>query len=95
MKVLILILLVMTLNGCGLVPAYIRSQPDSLKVSNMMLYGGSKRMVKSDFGEPDSILTEDNIEIWTYHNREDGRSIEFYFDERGKIIRTYWGDKSK
>lgn len=52
----------------------------------MLLYGGSKNMVRSDWGEPDKKETlEDGTEAWTYNNRQDGRTFIFYFDRKGKL----------
>lgn len=86
MKKIIIMISILTLYGCGLMPAYRRSQPDFLKASNMLLYGGSKNMVRSDWGEPDKKETlEDGTEAWTYNNRQDGRTFIFYFDRKGKL----------
>lgn len=86
MKIIIIILSFYIISGCGLVPAYRRSQSDFQKASNMLLYGGSRNMVRSDWGEPDKKETlEDGREAWTYKNRQDGRTFIFYFDQKGKL----------
>ena len=86
-KVGLIIIIILTLYGCGLVPAYRRSQPDFQKASNMLLYGGSKNMVRSDWGEPDNVQTMgDGTEAWAYNNRQDGRTFIFYFDKKGKLL---------
>jgi len=90
-KISYILILVLLVSGCGLIPAYRRSLPDSQKVANMALYGGSKSRVKSDFGIPDEKREENELEIWVYHNREDGRTVEFSFDDRGRLVGTLWG----
>lgn len=53
----------------------------------MALYGGPKSRVRSDLGVPDEKCEENGLEIWTYYNREGGRTVEVFFDERGRLIR--------
>lgn len=87
MKNFIIMLAALALSGCGLIPAYRRAQPDYLKAANVVLYGGSKRVVRSDWGEPDKTeLLEDGTEMWTYNDRQDGRTFIFYFNKKGKLI---------
>lgn len=86
-----ILILVFLTSSCGLIPAYRRSMPDSQKVANMTLHGGSKSRVKSDFGVPDAIRQASGGEVWVYHNREGDRTIEFSFDDRGRLVRTVWG----
>jgi len=89
MRKIIITLIIFTFCGCGLVPAYRRSQPDFQKAANMLLSGGSKNMVRSDWGEPDKKeILEDGVEAWTYNNRQDGRTFIFYFDKKGRLIRA-------
>ena len=88
-KKIIIILIVASLTGCGLIPAYRRAQSDYSKTSYMLMAGGSKGMVKSDWGAPDRItVLEHGIEIWTYENRENGKTFIFYFNERGRFARV-------
>ena len=91
MKIIALFLAIILVSGCGLIPAYRRSLPDSQKVANMALYGGSKNRVKSDFGVPNEKREENGLEIWVYHNREGGRTVEFSFDDRGRLVGSLWG----
>ena len=89
MRTIALFFAVIFVSGCGLIPAYRRAQSDYLKTSHMMLYGGSKGMVKSDWGEPTQKVTfEDGSEAWIYENREDGKTFIFYFDKGGRLIRS-------
>ena len=89
MKKTLIILIIFSLAGCGLIPAYRRAQSDYTKTSSMLLYGGSKRMVKSDWGEPDEkTLLENGCEIWTYKNRDDGKTFVHYFDKKGRLVRV-------
>lgn len=75
--------------GCGLSTTYLRSQSDYQKVANIALYGGTKAYVLKVFGEPDSKEAfEDGSEQWVYNNREDGRTIKFVFDSKGKVQQT-------
>jgi len=91
MRLLITIILAVSISGCAFIPGYWSSLPDSQKVSNMMLHGGSKSRVRSGFGVPADTRLEGDREIWTYPNREGGRTIEFYFDLHGRLVRTLWG----
>ena len=82
-----IILAILASFGCGLMPVYRRAQPDYLKAANMLLYGGSKKMIQSDWGQPDKTeVLEDGVETWTYKNRQDGRTFIFYFNKKGKLI---------
>ncbi len=89
MKEFFLILTILAFSGCGLIPAYRRAQPDYMKTSHMMISGGSRRMVKSDWGEPaKKDVLQDGNEVWTYENRQDGKTFIFYFDKSGRLIQS-------
>ncbi|HOX54482.1 MAG: hypothetical protein PHI86_00190 [Candidatus Omnitrophica bacterium] len=86
MKKILIVLVCLVLVGCGLCPAYMRSQSDYMKVSNIAIGGASKSRVKMMFGEPDSKeVYEDKSEKWIYKNREDNKTIVFLFTPSGAV----------
>lgn len=89
MRKILVLLLCVGLWGCGLSPAYWRTQSDYVRVSNISICGASKSRVKMMFGKPDSKeVLDDKSEIWLYKNRQDGRTIRFIFNPRGAVKMT-------
>ena len=55
----------------------------------MMIFGGSKSRVRTDWGVPAKMEAQlDGTEVWTYESRQNGKTFVFYFDQRGKLIET-------
>jgi hypothetical protein len=74
-------------SGCMSSARYRKSQPDYQKAADMMVHGGNKHMVESDWGVPDGKKTlAGGSEIWRYENRPDGKNYVFYFGVDGKLI---------
>jgi hypothetical protein len=51
-----------------------------------MLSGSSQARVQADWGAPDKILYAETGEIWVYENRQDGKTFQFHFDGKGRLL---------